>query len=323
MIDWSAVSAVTDLYQTGKEILRSISSRKQEVHNIPPIPIIEQQTERYQEILGKRHKFLRENILYLNPRQMSDFYGFEKVSYLEDCEAGLDEFPTESIKRLVQIFFIRPEYLQEGITPIFQSFDIISTRDDCRHFLEQEFKPYFLCSPTFEEDGYVYLVFCKQDEGYWRMIKSNTVGSFYSSGGGAQNIFNLIYAILDLNLNPDWLHISLLNVDPLEWEKLSKGCWYNKNMSGYAGAANYKARDIFKSWFNNAQESRRSSVDFATIGTTPDDTIISRPLDETKRHEREALIQQMRGFLKTEKPAPMDNEVQTMLEEKMRERYLQ
>ncbi|WP_009633433.1 hypothetical protein [Synechocystis sp. PCC 7509] len=39
--------------------------------------------------------------------------------------------------------------------------------------------------------------------------------------------------------------------------------------------------------------------------------------------EWEALIQQMRGFLKTDKLAPTDTEVQTMLEERMIERYLQ
>lgn len=242
-----------------KDIFRNTSSRKQEVSNTLTIPLIEQQTERYQAALGRRHKFLRENVLHLNPRQISDFYGFEKVSYLEDCEAGLDELPTECIKRLVQVFFIRPEYLQENITPIFQSFDIISTRNDCRCLLEQEFNPYFLCSPNFNEDGFTYLVFWKEDEGYWRMIKSNTVGGFYSSGGGAQNIFNLIYAMLDLNLSSDWLHISCLNVGSFEWKNLEEGCWYNNKMSGYVRAANYKAQDIFESWFKKAQENRKYS----------------------------------------------------------------
>jgi hypothetical protein len=39
--------------------------------------------------------------------------------------------------------------------------------------------------------------------------------------------------------------------------------------------------------------------------------------------ERAALIHRMRGFLKTDKPAPTDTQVQTMLEERIRERYLQ
>ncbi len=49
----------------------------------------------------------------------------------------------------------------------------------------------------------------------------------------------------------------------------------------------------------------------------------SSPIQECSDKERTALIQQMRGFLKTDKPAPTDTEVQTMLEERIVERYLQ
>jgi len=41
------------------------------------------------------------------------------------------------------------------------------------------------------------------------------------------------------------------------------------------------------------------------------------------RAERAALIDQMRGLLKTGKPAPTDAEVQTMLEERLVEKYSQ
>lgn len=49
----------------------------------------------------------------------------------------------------------------------------------------------------------------------------------------------------------------------------------------------------------------------------------SSPIQERSGAERTISIQQMRGFLKTDEPAPTDNEVQTMLEERIRERYLQ
>lgn len=49
----------------------------------------------------------------------------------------------------------------------------------------------------------------------------------------------------------------------------------------------------------------------------------SSPIQERSCAERTALIHQMRGFLKTDKPAPTDTEVQTMLEERMIEKYLQ
>ncbi len=49
------------------------------------------------------------------------------------------------------------------------------------------------------------------------------------------------------------------------------------------------------------------------------------PDSSTREHfpaERTALIRRMRGFLKTDKPAPTDTEVQTMLEERLVEKYL-
>lgn len=93
----AVVSGVADLYLLGKEIFRSTSSRNQEVSDTPPVSPIEQQTERYQEILGQRHKDLRKNILGLSPKEMSNFYGFETTLYLEKYEDGVDEFPNESI----------------------------------------------------------------------------------------------------------------------------------------------------------------------------------------------------------------------------------
>jgi hypothetical protein len=39
------------------------------------------------------------------------------------------------------------------------------------------------------------------------------------------------------------------------------------------------------------------------------------------RAGRTTLINQMRGFLKTDKPAPTDSEVQSMLEERLAEKY--
>lgn len=41
------------------------------------------------------------------------------------------------------------------------------------------------------------------------------------------------------------------------------------------------------------------------------------------RAERITLINQMRGFLKTDEPAPNDAQVQSMLEERLVEKYLQ
>ena len=163
MVEWSAVSAIATVVRTVHEIFRDIPSKDRtpppELIALPPDPpsnAPQLQPERYQVALGRRHKFIRENILKLNPREMADLYGFERVAYLEDCEAGLDEFPTAAMQRLVQVFFVSPKYLQDGEAPIFQSFRFVNEREDCRRFLEEEFEPTFLCGPDFHKDGFAY-----------------------------------------------------------------------------------------------------------------------------------------------------------------------
>jgi hypothetical protein len=190
------VAIIWSLQKVRKENLSIIPPSIFEVH-----PQQEKQLERYQAALGKRHKHLRENILKLNLREMSDFYGFVKTSDLEDYEAGLDEFPAASIKKLEDFFFIRSEYLQEGGDSIFKKFDIVSSTRDCKDFLEQDFTPSFLCDPNFKNTGYAYLVFFKKENEYWRVISSNAVGGFFSSGGGRNNAYNFIEPFLERSID--------------------------------------------------------------------------------------------------------------------------
>lgn len=215
--------------------------------------------ERYKESLGKRHRYIREKILQLSLPALAALYDFKKVSFLEKCETGKKELPNTAIEKLEQFFFINSRYLLEGKEPIFQPFDIVSNRKDCRNLLEQGFSPYFLCSPDFEQDGCAFLVFWKEDNNYGRARQSKQPGSFYSSGGGRNNIHNMIYAMLDLGFKPS--DVLLLNVRHEEWDRLGRGCWYSKNNPGYAGPANHKAQDIFEDWYSSAQMFDRMAND--------------------------------------------------------------
>lgn len=266
MFDWNIVSGVATLYRFAKEILQDVKEILQDT-NPKPLTIAtgenEQQFEeesnnlyeRYQVLLGRRHKFLREKILKLNPREISDFYEFEKVSFLEDCEAGIDELPTDSVQRFIDTFFIEPKYLQEGKYPIFKKFDIIYSQDNCKEYLSKGFTSKFLCDPDFQETGFVYLAFYKKEKEIWRTISSNTVGSFHSNGGGARNIYNFIYAMLELHYDP---YISFVDVAPKEWESLKDSSWYNKGMLGYSGKANHHASDMFDDWVESAKKAYKN-----------------------------------------------------------------
>jgi hypothetical protein len=265
MVDWSAVSGMIDVFRLVKEHLPSTSSPEKKVLPPPISPPVQEEQEKqeqiepYQAQLGQRHKYLRKKILQLNPREMSDFYGFEKVKQLEDCEAGLDEFPTKAIKRLEEFFFVSPKYLQEGNNVIFQSF----FSDNCQRFVDEEFRSYFLCGPSFQEgqkDGLAYLVFCKEEGGYWRIIRSNVHAGFYSQGGGG----HIIKALIDSMLNPDMSFCRpktlCLDVSAEEWEKLCTCRWYNKGMH-ISGLANYKATDIYEHRFLRAQIRAQNRAD--------------------------------------------------------------
>jgi hypothetical protein len=256
--DWSAVSGIIsgsiDLFHFVKEHIPNTSSPEKKVLPTPvsiSIQEEQEQIEPYRIQLGRRHKSLRENILQLNPREMASFYDFEETEKLEKCEAGLEEFPTKAMKKLEDFFFVDPKYLQEGGNVIFHSF----FNDKCKRFVNDGFRPYFLCGPNFEADGLAFLIFCKEDEGgYWRMIGSTDHAGFRSSGGGGAHI---IYNLIDSMLDPDMSFFRpktlCLDVSAEEWEKLRNGRWYNKGMRRCCGTANNEATDIYERRFLRAQ----------------------------------------------------------------------
>lgn len=252
-IFWTAINASASVVRAVHEILRDIPSKDRtppaELLPLPPdLPSTVPQPERYQVGLGRRHRFLREKILKLNPRKMAYFYGFERVSYLEDCEAGLDEFPTAAMQRLVEVFFVSPEYLQEGGEhSFFQTFDFWNNRQLCRRFLEEEFEPTFLCHPDFCE-ALTYLVFSKCDQGYWRIAQTLDYRSFYSYSGSG--IFDLIYSMIKLKIPYSAAKFRTVNQD--DWEKLG-GRWYKQRIP-IAFAKHHEAIELFKGWYNEAYE---------------------------------------------------------------------
>jgi hypothetical protein len=177
VIDWAAISGIADIIQLVKGM--RIFSPGEKIILVEETPVIN--NERYQSVLGKRHRYVREEVLQFHPREMANFYGFEKVAFLEDCENGVDEFPTESIKKLIKTFSIRSEYFQDNQNPIFNSFDIAGLSDGCKYYLEQGFQPYFFCSPVFDDFALTYLVFIKKEKEYCITTKSNSAISL--SGG--------------------------------------------------------------------------------------------------------------------------------------------
>ena len=163
-INWAAVSALTNLLR----LLKDSSKVKANDETIEVITKenLSQGEECYQVALGKRHKYLRTEILKINPREMADFYGFEKVKQLEDCEAGLDEFPREAMQKLEDFFFVKRSFIEEGNDSLFQRFPLIYTKEGCQALLEDGFKPYILTRPKSDKgDRFAYVLFYKKEAG--------------------------------------------------------------------------------------------------------------------------------------------------------------
>ncbi|MBI3600367.1 MAG: hypothetical protein HY097_06965 [Nitrospinae bacterium] len=260
MIDWSAINALTNIWRLVRDILKDSSLQREQERGETVIlqtsstPTPEIITSSYQAELGTRHKHLREQVLELNPREMADFYGYEKVAELEKYERGDDEFPTSSIRKLVEVFFINPNFLQEGSKAIFKSFSLCGS-EDCEKFLDLGFKPYILCRGDDRSWLSCYIVFHKNDEGYHRVIVSDRIGSFKSTHGGKNNILNLIYPMISRGEN--WSFADIFRVDNQAWQSLEERTFYRKGMYGWTTDA--ECDDIFQEWYKDCKAKVKKS----------------------------------------------------------------
>jgi hypothetical protein len=165
------------------------------------------------------------------------------------------------MQRLVQVFFVSPKYLQEGEenSPIFQTFRFNYDKDICRRFLEENFKPVFLCRPDFRDSEMrpAYLVFTKWDDGYWRSAQSIDYTCFHSNyeyHNGLNHLNAFISTLLDRNMRN--FTPSCFDIEQKEWETLQHSCWYNKGMREYPKFLGYHAWDILECAYKELYQQR-------------------------------------------------------------------
>ena len=263
IMEWSAISALTNLLRFVKEIARDKAKHEKPDICFPDEEENSASTEEirydtYQKGLGARHKILRESILSLNPREMADFYGYDKVSFLEKCEEGEDEFPRESMQRLEDFFFVNREHIEEGYPYIFQSFPLLYTEDGCVALLKEGFKPKIITSPArSKEPNFGYVVFTKEHSKFHQTVISDVQGNFDSSGGGKGNVMNLILALKRFGDPYQYVSVSHARNDE-DWERLKNRTFYSKGVYISAGGADNRNQDIYDSWVReaNANQSR-------------------------------------------------------------------
>ena len=213
-----------------------------------------QKEDSYAELLGKRHKHLRENYLELNKREMADFYGYKKVKELETYEDGRDEFPLESIAKLEQTFFINSKYLEEGESVMFRNFELKfygGKNDEATKLLEEGFRPYLLCCSENRHDLLTRVVLHKWDPKYSRTVVASGLSSFASPGGGFWNIYLIIKKMIERRMK--YNDAIIVKVDNSTWEALNEGRFYSKSMCFGLGR-DEECYDIFEKGYRKLEE---------------------------------------------------------------------
>ena len=206
----------------------------------------------YRHKIGKKHKWLRESVFKLTLREMATFYDLEEVSKLESYESGEIELPIDLIKKLENFFFINPHVIDGDKPYIFQSFRLSQT--SLSDLFEKGFSPIIACCPYEREDLLCFIVMHKEDNGFTRIIASNLIGSFASSGGGRTNIEYLIHELITRNMSEH--DVSILKTTEEEWKNLEKNCYYDTELFHRFAAADTECYRVFSRWYSEAKRVR-------------------------------------------------------------------
>lgn len=206
----------------------------------------------YAETVGRRMKWLREDVLNLSLREMAEFLGMEVISQLERYEDGADEYPLSLIKSAETFFRINRRFVESGVGPVFCHFHL--SQESVNDFLAQGYRPIFACCPRERGDLLCYLVFEERKQGLTRIAMADRYGSFASNGGGQINIGYLINALLDVGGTPG--SVRIVTVTEAEWAAIGDGSYYSREPFRRFGGADRDCIDIFKRWFDEYAESR-------------------------------------------------------------------
>jgi len=197
------------------------------------------EVEPYKVSLGRRVKYIRKNVLDINPRKFSDLFGIEEVEALEAYESGEVEFPSKYVDLLCKFYFVNKEYIQGESDYIFKTFCLINS-EDSEKLITEGFRPYILCK---EGDDWLKgkISFYKKEKDCHRLVFSDRSVSFKSSGGGKSNLMNMLIPFIKAGKSE--YDASILSVDESTWGEISKCLYHRKGFLGFM--AHFECQDIF------------------------------------------------------------------------------
>lgn len=152
----------------------------------------------YAQIVGERHRRLRDEILGYSLREFASFYKLSSVSQLEQWEQGEAEIPLKHIQRLERYFGVATGYLENRSEEVFDWRDARCSAD-YEKLMRVGYVPYLLQAPP-AVGGYCWVCFHKEHPKFPRFTLNPTAASFSSIGGGRETIRIFMLAVRNFQM---------------------------------------------------------------------------------------------------------------------------
>ncbi len=201
--------------------------------------------------VGARMRMVREQLLHISKREMTEFLELNSVNVLERYESGVEEYPLLLLKKIEEFFWIERNFVEHGILPVNQRFHLGRVR--FINYIEDGYIPNIFCCPTHRSDLFCYIVMKRYQDDFVRVAVADLLCSFASNGGGRSNIGNLIDAMLTKGV--DLYKVPVLTAKLSEWTELKNGCFFEYDRDYWGRTTDFECQKIFNSWYQKHKQS--------------------------------------------------------------------
>lgn len=215
---------------------RSQISRWSNRENAPPdyvchLLLKELAGDTFKKELGRRIKYLREEIFEVSLREFAWTLKLESISQLESIEHGDVELPRHCFEMLMRDYRVTAGYLDRGDRSIFES--IPTSTESFLPFLKDGFKLHFFTPPMDHADypwRHCYMVLHRPQEHVSQCFIASTTGSFKSTGGGLMNVEHALWAMM-LDVQRSHVRVpTVLRANKKTWSDLCHHRFYKKTI---------------------------------------------------------------------------------------------
>lgn len=213
-------------------------------------------TNEYAQEIGRKVRYIREDLLGFSKRQMCEKLNIENVTQLEKYESGAEEIPIHVTRLIEKEYGVDPKYLDGRTSAVFTTFPI--DKDVMINYLKDGFSPVIVTAPRSidnNKDLFCYITFERYETDFVRISVGRLLCSFASSGGGRLNLQTLIDAMLDLNIPFNKAQVLMANC--FSWEAIQNGIYASETSRRGGRFADFDCGDIWEEWYKQTIVSRQ------------------------------------------------------------------